>query len=104
MPARKSRVGPSSRRVSPTWDQDTTPVTTRMRPPGRANTASDKPIGRTIAPTKAMAKAATDSASVTISLKFSRRATAPGHGDMRDAVLVEGFAGYRESEPLVPRT
>ena len=38
-----------------------------------------------------------------VSLKFSRRATAPGHGDMRDAVLVEGFAGYRESEPLVPR-
>jgi hypothetical protein len=37
-------------------------------------------------------------------LKFSRRATAPGHGDMRDAVLVEGFAEYCESEPLVPRT
>jgi hypothetical protein len=51
-----------------------------------------------------MAKAAIDSASVRRSRKFSRWATAPGHGDMRDAVLVEGFAGYRESEPLVPRT
>ena len=48
--------------------------------------------------------AAADSASVRISLKFSRRTTAPGHGDMRDAVLVEGFAGYCESEPLIPRT
>ena len=73
-----------------------------MSAPGKANAASDNPIGRRIAPSKATAKAATESVSVAMSLKSSHRAVAPAHRYVWNAVLDEWFPRYLESEPLVP--